>query len=222
MSNPILIGLHGPLKSGKDTIADHLVARHSFVKIGFADTIREEIAKDFGLTEDMATILTEQGIKDTPCPFLALAYCQSDEFLHYLIGTHEDDLSYIAPRTPRWIQQQWGDFRRATMGWDYFIIATLKRIWALWMTKTPPAGIVVSGVRYAHTAPFPEAEADMIRENAGTIWHINRPGLEVTSDHGTERRLLIKPGDRIFDNSGTIDQLLATVDDTLTASVAAA
>lgn len=218
----ILIGLHGPLKSGKDTIADHLVAQHGFVKIGFADTIRKEVAEAFILSDDMATILTEQGIKDTPCPFLALANCQSDEFLHYLIGTHEDGLSYIASRSPRWIQQQWGDFRRATMGWDYFILATLKRIWSIKLCKTPPAGIVVSGVRYAYTAPEPEAEAIMVRADGGTIWHISRPGLNVTSDHGTERSLPIKPGDRIFDNSGTIDQLVAAVDDALTTTTATA
>lgn len=212
MSNPILIGLAGQLKSGKDTIADHLVARHGFVKIGFADTIREEVAKAFVLTEDMATVLTEQGIKDTPCPFLALAHCTNDEFLQYLIEANAEQLSFTALRSPRWAQQQWGDFRRITMGWDYFIIATLKRIWAHWMAKAPPAGIIVSGVRYAHTAPFPEAEAEMIRENNGAMWHVSRPGLALASNHGTERSLTALPDDLLIINDGAIADLLAKAD----------
>ncbi|BAK75783.1 deoxynucleotide monophosphate kinase, putative [Pseudogulbenkiania sp. NH8B] len=218
MSTTILIGLAGPLKSGKDTIADHLVARHGFVKIGFADTIREEVSKAFHLSEDMATILTEQGIKDTPCPFLALARCSNDEFLQYLIESNTEPLSFTAPRSPRWVQQQWGDFRRATMGWDYFIIAALKRIWAHWTAKTPPVGIVVSGVRFAHTAPFPEAEADMIRENNGTMWHICRPGLETASDHGTERGLAAQPDDHLITNDGTIADLLVKTDSLIASS----
>ena len=37
----MLIGLTGPPGCGKDTAADHLVKNHGFVRVAFADTIRE-------------------------------------------------------------------------------------------------------------------------------------------------------------------------------------
>lgn len=39
-SPPLLVGLGGALRSGKDTFADHLVAGHNFVKIGMSDQLR--------------------------------------------------------------------------------------------------------------------------------------------------------------------------------------
>lgn len=35
-----IIGLHGPARSGKDTVGDHLAACHGFVRIGFADPLK--------------------------------------------------------------------------------------------------------------------------------------------------------------------------------------
>lgn len=47
MSNgqPPLIGLVGPAGSGKDTIAEHLVEHHGFVRVAFADRLREFAAR---------------------------------------------------------------------------------------------------------------------------------------------------------------------------------
>lgn len=41
--SPTLIGLGGKLRSGKDVIADHLVAEHGFVKIGMSDALHEAL-----------------------------------------------------------------------------------------------------------------------------------------------------------------------------------
>lgn len=36
-----IIGIHGQVGVGKDTVADHLVSQYGFVKIGFADALKE-------------------------------------------------------------------------------------------------------------------------------------------------------------------------------------
>lgn len=202
-----LIGLAGPKKSGKDTIADHLVAAHGYVKVGFADRIRLELIDAYGL--DFGSFLLEnQTGKDIEIPRLALPFCSDEGFILWMLqqsrisGPQPD----ATPRSPRWIQQQWGDYRRATAGWDYFICAVREQI------EAAAAPVVVSGLRYAATAPIPTAEADLIRQLGGWVWHVDRPGYEASPAHSTEFALPRRPGDMTVDNDGDVEALYGTVD----------
>ncbi|QND84548.1 Deoxynucleoside monophosphate kinase [Chromobacterium vaccinii] len=203
-----LIGLAGPKKSGKDTIADHLVAVHGYVKVGFADRIREELSAAF---PDHDHDFENQDMKDEPSFHLALFLCCDAGFLHWLkwrdIGTESGDRS--VPHSPRWLQQHWGDYRRATAGWDYFICAVREQI------EAAAAPVVVSGLRYAATAPIPTAEADLIRQLGGWVWHIDRPGYESSAEHTTEIALPRHPRDLTIDNDGDVEALIEVVDLTI-------
>jgi hypothetical protein len=44
------IGLCGYMRSGKDTIADYLIDRHDYGRLGFADALKEEVARGVGCT----------------------------------------------------------------------------------------------------------------------------------------------------------------------------
>ncbi len=48
-----LIGLTGPAGSGKDTVADFLVARHGYTKLAFADKLRAEICDAYNVPEQL-------------------------------------------------------------------------------------------------------------------------------------------------------------------------
>ena len=47
-----IIGLAGPARTGKDTIASHLVRGHGYTRYGFADPLKRMLAAGFGLSED--------------------------------------------------------------------------------------------------------------------------------------------------------------------------
>jgi hypothetical protein len=47
----MIIGIHGRARSGKDTVANYLVAAHGFVRIAFADPLKAFCREVFGFTE---------------------------------------------------------------------------------------------------------------------------------------------------------------------------
>lgn len=192
----ILIGLAGKKKSGKDTIADYLVSHHGFTKIGFADPIRAQVADAWAL--DSTRLLEDQDIKDTSTPWLAFAHCADEQFVFWLRKNFMSD-SHYQSRSPRQIQQLWGDYKRDTCGWDYFINLVAENIAEI-RAANPAARIVVSGVRYAASAPSPEAEAELIRTLGGSIWHIARHGLPTGDGHSTEKPLPQHRSDRTIHN----------------------
>lgn len=63
MPRPIIIAFTGKAGSGKDTAAHYLVERHGFVKISFADTLRDICKTAFGLTDEE---MQDRVLKETP------------------------------------------------------------------------------------------------------------------------------------------------------------
>lgn len=51
--HPILIGLGYKMEHGKDTVADHLVRRYGFVKVGFADALKDAVASMYGWKREL-------------------------------------------------------------------------------------------------------------------------------------------------------------------------
>lgn len=43
-TGPLFVALGGPVRAGKDTVADYLVAKHRFVKVGMSDALHEALA----------------------------------------------------------------------------------------------------------------------------------------------------------------------------------
>jgi hypothetical protein len=55
-----LIGLHSRASGGKDTVAAHLVERHGFVQVAFADAVYRGLATMFGVEESQLRARKEE------------------------------------------------------------------------------------------------------------------------------------------------------------------
>jgi hypothetical protein len=75
----IILGLTGAAGSGKDTVAAHLVRRHHFTQLAFADPLRAMVAAGFGVTaRDL-----ERDRKELPLDWLGV----SPRYLLQTLGT---------------------------------------------------------------------------------------------------------------------------------------
>ena len=104
----LLIGFTGHAGVGKDTCAN-LLAQHGFLHTAFADKIRQEVKEAWGVHP---YLFNDRSMKEHETSRLSLSRCQDAEFLQRMLEIGHDDMS--APRSPRWVLQQWGtEYRRA-------------------------------------------------------------------------------------------------------------
>lgn len=158
-----IIALHGQAGAGKDTFADELVAKHGFVKRGFADPLYEEVAAAFGVTVDW---LRDRTRKEAPQPELALLHCQSDEFVNFMAERMEYcDLS--GARSPRWILQQWGTEYRRAQDLNYWL--DRMTVFCFAAHDAEVNGVVIPDCRF-------DNEAEWVLEHGGRVVEIVRPG----------------------------------------------
>jgi hypothetical protein len=168
-----IVSLTGLAGSGKDTVADTLVAQKGFTKVAFADALRAEVAAAFDI--DVAH-LTQRETKEHPISTLALDRCLDPKFVRCMAtvfataGLSATLLS--APRSPRQIMQWWGTEYRRAQDDDYWV----KRLYDTLMhafTFQFCDLFVIPDCRF-------ENEAVFVRRNHGQIWQVVRPGLDPT------------------------------------------
>ncbi len=169
-----VIGLTGPMGSGKDTVADLLTTHCGAHKLAFADALRGEIADAFNIE---SVFLTRRETKEHPLSALALAHCLDTAFVGRMIIQHQQCndglLNLNTPRSPRQIMQWWGTEYRRALEPGYWVRKAAQRIHC--MHKALGARlIVITDVRF-------DDEAQLVRALGGQIWQIKRPGCEVGS-----------------------------------------
>lgn len=169
-----VIGLTGPMGSGKDTVADLLTTHCGAYKLAFADALRGEISDAFNIE---TVFLTRRETKEHPLTALALAHCLDPMFVARMIvqNHHFNDgpLDLNTPRSPRQIMQWWGTEYRRALEPGYWVRKAAQRI--RYMHQTLAARlIVITDVRF-------DDEAQLVRALGGQIWQIKRPGCEVGS-----------------------------------------
>lgn len=172
----IIVGLHGKRGVGKDTVADHLVSEYGFTKIAFADSLRECCAKAWDVPVET---FTDRETKELDNENLSISMCTDMGFIVYS-GEKllQAGMRYrVAPRSPRWILQNYADYLKKVHGELLFVTMVANKILA---AKDP---VVVSDVRYDFEADFLLSLHSCIG-----VLEITRVGFSI-EDHSSDQQL---------------------------------
>lgn len=144
-----LIGICGSIGSGKDTAAQYLIDAHGYVRISFADTLKDAAAGVFGWDREMLEGKTSESRKERE---------RIDNFWSNALGR---DWS------PRIALQYLGtELFRNNLHPNIWVIAAEKRIIDK-VAKGTASKFVISDVRFPN-------EITMIRRLGGEVWRIRR------------------------------------------------
>lgn len=156
---PMLIGLTGHAGVGKDSVGLLLQAAGWHVT-SFAQALRVEVAEHWHIDP---RLLTERATKESPIAALSAAMVHDARWLNYAaVQGH----NLATPRSPRWVLQQWGGFRRSQR-LDYWIEHV--QVWRRTIQRhAPTACLAVTDVRYSN-------EAAALRAAGGHIVRVHRP-----------------------------------------------
>lgn len=179
----IIIGLTGKKRSGKDTVADHLVKNYGFTKLSFAGPLKEACQLLFQFTDDQVhTDLKEEidpfwGVS----PRVVLQYVGTDIF--------RNQMKDIIPQ----------------IGSNFWTTLAQKRCVDI-LKDNKEARIVISDVRFQN-------EAEMINNLGGKVIKITRPSLKSVDEHISETGIdSISIIDYEIINDKTIEELLGNMD----------
>jgi hypothetical protein len=194
----MIIGICGLIGSGKDTIADHLVKDHKFVKISFADKLKDTVATLFEWDRDLLDGKTEQS---------RLWREQEDHFWSKELKKKV---------TPRYVLQVFGTECMRDGFYDGIWVSMLKKK----VTENPDINWVIPDVRF-------ENEVKVLKEIGGEVWWVKRGqlpmwfrmyqdiGQKPKDVHPSEWQWANAKFDKVFENDSTINALKSQVQDHL-------
>ncbi|QDQ12460.1 hypothetical protein FH965_19435 [Streptomyces spectabilis] len=177
----------GRAGSGKDTVAARLVQRHAFVRVAFADPLKESAMR-------LDPIIGAEGTS-----YGALPIHLSDVVKRY--GWDRAKNSY--PEVRRTLQRL-GEAVRGDDP-DFWLRMALDKLGTADRWGLP---VAVSDVRYAN-------EADALRAAGALMVRIERPGASAGGEaarHVSELDLEAYPADVTVTNAGSLDDLYALTD----------
>lgn len=200
----LVLGLAGYAGSGKDTVADYLVARYGFIKFSFSDQLYAEVQQAFGLPDQK--LLRDRATKEVATPLLCGNQCVDGAFAKVMIGLGIKDGSEW--HSPRNILQWWGTEYRRKQDPDYWLEAAgqwLEKILSVGYPEHRASCFVNTSVRFQN-------EQRWIHGYRGNVWHVERRGFEPVNGHVSETPLIKGPFERTLRNNDTVDRLGYGVD----------
>lgn len=193
----MLIGLIGGVGTGKDEAAKVLV-RAGWHAIAFADALRIEVAEAWAID---IRVFVDRTAKESNTPQLQINLCCNRAFTQW---AEHVGLDMRCPRSPRWVMQAWGTWRRIVNPLHW--VAHVEN-WVNYHHSIGHKGLVVTDVRLAN-------EAEMVRWRGGHLVRVHRPGLPAlpaeTAAHESERHNTL-PADMDLHNDGDLQHLQAEV-----------
>jgi hypothetical protein len=143
----MIIGVIGLINSGKSTIANILVEDYGFIKVSFADSLKDAVSAIFGWDRQLLQGDTEAS---------RVWREQVDEYWSNVMQH---------PVTPRWVLQHIGtDVMRDHFHKNIWVHSLMKKL------NDPNKNYVISDVRFQN-------EVDVILSQHGQIWEVQRPPM---------------------------------------------
>jgi len=223
----MIIGVAGNAGSGKDTVADHLVKHHGFVKVALADPLKRICREVFDFSEEQLWGPSEKRNEpDKRYPR------KLDELSEGIIKGLQVPREFTHPNaylTPRHALQQlgteWGRACYENVWVDYALRVAkqiLDRYYARYDAKRGTyeiekddglsiEGVVIPDVRFRN-------EVDAIRAAGGKVWRVSRFGAGLqgaAAKHQSETELDTIPLDLFtqhVSNNSTLEALYAVID----------
>jgi hypothetical protein len=180
----MIIGLCGQAGSGKDTVADILVAEHGYIKIALADPLKRICRDVFWFSDEQLWGPSEK--RNEPDKRYVRAKCPMHETLG-MVTISNCHCEYLTPRLAlQRLGTEWGRMCYPNVWIDYALRMAVKTLSPEYhrdgvtydarslVTSAPPGfrcnGVVISDVRFRN-------EVDAISQMVGgRVWRIERPG----------------------------------------------
>lgn len=195
-----LIGLTGKKRTGKDTVAARLVSHHGFVRVAFADPLKEAaLGLDplIRIAQDETGPLAEHGLRITAAPV------GSTMRLAHLIDLVGWEAAKEVREVRRTLQRYGVAIRDLTP--SYWLDQALAKAAELLVTGT---SVVIADVRFPN-------ELEAIKAHGGFHWHVDRPAFAPVADpHPSETALepFYTDADCWIQNTGSVQALDCLVD----------
>jgi hypothetical protein len=199
INNNNIIGICGLINSGKGTVADILEKNYGFIKLSFADSLKDCVSAVFGWSRDLLEGNTVES----------------------RIWREKEDLWWsnrleIPKLTPRWILQHWGtDVCRIGFHKDIWIASMECKLIKL-IESTPNMKIVIPDTRFQN-------EIEIIKNMNGQVWRIKRGNdpkwlIEYVQDgrgpvdiHPSEWDWANSNFDHVIENNSTLNDLMHSI-----------
>lgn len=214
MTKPILIGLHGKPRSGKDTLAAHLIAKHNLLRYGPSVRVKDTTAVMFDFPR---WYLDDDKMKEAYDPFWKMTYREMaqkvgkessrDVFGDDIWMRHVEKqlLNLQGPRLCKCSHNI--NFHTIDAPMDYMGCTECNCSEWREVETIKPNGIILADIRYA-------SEVEWVKAHHGNVIFIVRDNLPVSSGggHPAEAGLPLDLADIVVYNNSTIAHLYEQAD----------
>jgi hypothetical protein len=190
-----LIGISGKLRSGKDTVADYLVQKYGWVKLGMSDPLNDALIK-----LDPLILVPDDSV-------VPRGYWRYQEIVT-ILEKHFPGDSYTQaktiPEVRRLLQMLGTEIGRNMFGENVWVDLAADKIQRL---RHEGKDVIITGIRFPN-------ESLLIERLGGIRVLVERPGLANTdfSSHASEVSLDHDAVDLVIHNSSDLDHLYEAVD----------
>jgi cytidylate kinase len=197
----LVIGIHGPIGSGKSTIAERLSSRWGVRRLSFAGALKRAVAFMIAAEEIMRSL-----------PAVSMDYndiMNSSNYRHHFEAMHDVEMK----KRYRLIMQGYGtDLRRGEDSETWVrimrdeISQTCRHNGVIAQLTNQANTVVIDDVRFPN-------EASMVASMGGKLIRVRRGGTVGSAPHESEAHLNDLPFDFTIDNNTTVNALHAAVDE---------